>query len=558
MKHLIVKVGLLSIAILSQSCRQRENEADMKVAGQSYHDVVYDEDFKKLYQSDFGAINQHSMKSNALPWKVIASAMLLYNQSQTGNTPTAAQMPSIMGKFGFMYPTRIGNLNDQSVISSQIPMGMVRKKIKYGAVLPVDVVNIGCIACHGGAVHDKSGNRTSTAWIGSPNTSINLDGYVDYVFKSLKFVYLNSSSDKIDQALGLMKTQFDASFAEMETMKWIIVNIVKKRIQTLASTSNSSTPFSNGGPGFTNGVAALKFQMGVVDVDKFHPEETAFTSIPDLTHRGMRTSILYDGFYSPYEGAARFTPKTRQSVTKDDLDKVGDIVSFFAIPTMGQSIDGAIAAAPEVRKAVSALHYGYRAPAFPGNIDEAKATRGRALFKDNCSECHGTYDGSLRELDLESYPNRLVAQSEIGTDPSRWQLITDRVLEVLNKDPRIKKPSNPKRSEGYVPPILSGLWSTAPYLHNGSVPTLYHFLHPEKRPKKFYAGGHRLNYDTVGIDGAVDANGIYDYPVGYKSWSDKVLFDTSLPGKHATGHEDQISGLSESDKGDLLEFLKLL
>ena len=546
------KLIAFTFAVQIVSCRSRTGDSSAQAASAT----AYEADFKSLYQYDFGAINEHSMKSNALPWKVIATAMLVYNESKTGAKPALAQIPGIMRRFGFIYPKSIGNLNDASIINDQLPMGIVRKNVNFGFVLPVDVVNVGCVACHGSAVYDKKGLVTEQAWIGLPSTSINLDGYVDFVYQSLKYVY--ASDDRIAKAYQLIKTEFQTGIAEQQTINWIINNTVKTRIAALKSSIDHSTPFSNGGPGFTNGVASLKLQLDVIGFDSFHQEEAGFTSIPDLTRRGMRTSILYDGFYSPYEGVKRFESRTREQVTNAELDKLGDLVSFFAIPTMGQSIEGAVAAAPDVRKVVRALHNGYRAPAFPGDVNDAKAERGRVVFDSRCSSCHGSYEGTLHDLDIKSYPNRFVAQGDIGTDPTRWQVISDKLLATLNKDPRFKNPSHPQRNPGYLAPMLSGLWATAPYLHNGSVPTLYQFLHPEQRAKKFYVGGHRLNYETMGIDGADNGKGIYDYPAGYEPWSQKVLYDTSAPGKHAEGHEGQLAGIAEEQKSDLLEFLKLL
>ncbi|PMZ49168.1 hypothetical protein C1Y04_30550, partial [Pseudomonas sp. FW306-2-11AC] len=48
---------------------------------------------------------------------------------------------------------------------------------------------------------------------------------------------------------------------------------------------------------------------------------------------------------------------------------------------------------------------------------------------------------------------------------------------------------------------LNGIWAMAPYLHNGSVPSLNDLLLPPNlRPKTFYIGNWEFNPDIVGYD----------------------------------------------------------
>jgi hypothetical protein len=93
---------------------------------------------------------------------------------------------------------------------------------------------------------------------------------------------------------------------------------------------------------------------------------------------------------------------------------------------------------------------------------------------------------------------------------------------------------------------LTGIWATAPYLHNGSVPTLADLLKPASaRPKSFSMNVGLYDESNVGID------------VNAKS---RPVFDTSLWGNRNSGHEGVRYGteLSDSDKQDLLEYLKTL
>jgi hypothetical protein len=85
----------------------------------------------------------------------------------------------------------------------------------------------------------------------------------------------------------------------------------------------------------------------------------------------------------------------------------------------------------------------------------------------------------------------------------------------------------PQEIAGYKPRPLEGVWATPPFLHNGSVPTLYQMLlPPEKRDQRFFVG--RREYDPVhaGFVTVPDADGD----------SDGFWFDTSIPGNHNTGH----------------------
>jgi hypothetical protein len=73
---------------------------------------------------------------------------------------------------------------------------------------------------------------------------------------------------------------------------------------------------------------------------------------------------------------------------------------------------------------------------------------------------------------------------------------------------------------------LDGVWATAPYLHNGSVPTLYDLLSPaDERPKKFFVR-NRMDFDSVKI-------GLIASPASDKGF----WLDTSIPGNKNSGHE---------------------
>jgi hypothetical protein len=92
---------------------------------------------------------------------------------------------------------------------------------------------------------------------------------------------------------------------------------------------------------------------------------------------------------------------------------------------------------------------------------------------------------------------------------------------------------------------LKGIWATAPYLHNGSVPTLYHLLHPEQRPASFVVGNREFDPEKVGYQSS-----------GPDGW----IFNTTMPGNSNIGHSGERFGsvLPEQRKSELLEYLKSL
>ena len=86
--------------------------------------------------------------------------------------------------------------------------------------------------------------------------------------------------------------------------------------------------------------------------------------------------------------------------------------------------------------------------------------------------------------------------------PVNWHLTKDEVSYIV-RDCEAKAVVVDADVDGYVAPPLEGIWASAPYLHNGSVPTLWHLLHNDSRPaawKRRSAEG----YDPVRVGLLVD------------------------------------------------------
>jgi hypothetical protein len=109
---------------------------------------------------------------------------------------------------------------------------------------------------------------------------------------------------------------------------------------------------------------------------------------------------------------------------------------------------------------------------------------------------------------------------------------------------------------GYVAPPLDGVWASAPYFHNGSVPTVYGVLTKEARPKYFRRAGTIKDYDArdLGLKvEALSAPASKDLPGEAR----RRVIDTTIPGLGNGGHPFGFH-LNEKQKRAVIEYLKTL
>lgn len=189
-------------------------------------------------------------------------------------------------------------------------------------------------------------------------------------------------------------------------------------------------------------------------------------------------------------------------------------------------------------------------PRYPHAVDAELAARGEPIFRRTCAKCHGTYGSEA------SYPEKIIPIEVVGTDPMRLRALTAsrrRAYEAswfayYGKHKVIAEPG------GYVAPPLHGIWASAPYFHNGSVPTLWHVLHPEKRPVVWRRSALGYDQQKVGLE-VTELNEVPDEVT--TSAERRCFFDTRAKGKSAAGHEFP-GVLNEDERRAVLEYLKTL
>jgi len=195
---------------------------------------------------------------------------------------------------------------------------------------------------------------------------------------------------------------------------------------------------------------------------------------------------------------------------------------------------------------VLAYIYSLKPPPYPKPVDKRLVKQGGLLYIKDCSKCHGNNgEGG-------SYPNLLIPESVIQTDSllfkSNYQ--GDQFITWFNSS-WFASGDHPARLEpynGYIAPPLDGIWITAPYLHNGSVPTLEAVLNSKERPRYWERDFNAQQYDYEKMSWKFEVKAA---PGG------TTVYNTDVPGYGNYGHYFG-DKLTERERRAIIEYLKTL
>ena len=237
----------------------------------------------------------------------------------------------------------------------------------------------------------------------------------------------------------------------------------------------------------------------------------------------------------------------------------------------------------------------FKAPVWPekilGKLDTDRVKRGEALYQRQCAACHAPQmekqpdpsDAVAVKNNRTFFALKMLPVNKIGTDPTDARNFAERRVDastikddagkqmgtdvpgaeiigmvlsgIINRRYQEIKLPVEKQEEwngyranllrtcsSYMARPLAGVWAIAPYLHNGSVPSLYQLLLPEgERVKTFFTGSVEFDPVNVGYE-------TKDFPGAF-------LFDTNIKGNSNAGHQYGTS-LSHEERMDLIEYLK--
>lgn len=389
----------------------------------------------------------------------------------------------------------------------ELPVGFTKKVIGFPRVAN------NCAVCHTVSYRTKENENPIFVTAGPAHT--NVEAYFRFLIDSARDPRFNA--DNLMHEINLVTK---LSFIDKAIYRFILIPLTRKRLLEREAQFKwiYRSDFPDWGRGRDDAMNLTKYFM---------------------------IRLPMDDTFGPSDMPSIWNLKKYDPPDKHTLNWAGD--SHDAYSVVIDSALGAIGAAPHNKRDFMQqvdwlLNYlrNKSPPKFPFPVDAVKAQHGKQLFDALCASCHAS-DKTGTRLPLNA----------VNTDRGRLDSWNKQAAIAANKvvrDMGIERKGLVEETlEGYNAAFLDGIWLRAPYLHNGSVPTLRDLLNPvAQRPRVFWRG-YDL-YDPVSVGFVSD---------GEEAQRIGTRFDVSTKGGGNQGHEYG-THLSGVEKDALLEYLKTL
>jgi hypothetical protein len=386
------------------------------------------------------------------------------------------------------------------------PIGFSTRKVGF-----LDQVGPNCALCHTTTVRDTP-RSTPIVYLGAPAQQLDLMGYFSFLFSCGRNPSFNTGN-----VVAAIEQHKPLSFLERQIYS-IAVPRVKKALAEGGDQFDSITvgrpPW---GPGRVDTFNPYKVLV-------FHDDMSKDKSIGTADFMSIWNQQSREGMWLHWDG------------NNDSLDERNLSSSIGAGATPKTLSDPSnMAGITRIKNWITTLP----PPRYPFPIDGAKADAGALIYQAQCASCH--------EEGHKGY-GAVIPLVYLKTDPER-QLAFDEPMAAKMNTIGEGQPwafHRFRKTEGYASHPLDGIWLRAPYLHNGSVPTLAELLSPPaERRATFYRGNDVYDPVRVGFVSDVAQSGSRRF----------YLFDTHDRGNGNGGHLYGID-LSPAEKDVLLEYLK--
>jgi len=396
-----------------------------------------------------------------------------------------------------------------------LPIGVSRRRR-----LGIEQVGLNCAVCHTGTVRETPAAEPRIV-LGMPANRLDLQGFVQFVLECSLDNRLTAEAIKGRLPKKGGPSLFERAllnFGLVERLKDTTLNLRNRIAPVLADTVPR---WGRGRVDTFNPYKSVQFNW---DLGKLPPGELIGASdFPSIWNQKPREGmhLHWDGDNDSVDernlSASLGAGVTPVTVDHDNLKRVRDWIWTLPPPT------------------------------YPFPVDQALASRGAPIYQQLCAACHA--DNRFRDgVIAGSRVGQVERLALIGTDPYRFNSYTP----AFASNQYSLYPDSPyrfthfRKTNGYANHPLDGIWLRAPYLHNGSVPTLRDLLDaPEARPKAFYRGYDVYDQAKLGfVSDVAQADGQVF-----------TRYDTSVPGNANTGHVYGTT-LSDDDKRAIVEYLK--
>lgn len=390
----------------------------------------------------------------------------------------------------------------------EMPVGFTKKTIGF------ERVAFNCAFCHTSQFR-REGEVVSHIVPGGPGVTQDALAYQLFLFQCANDPRFNAGN-----VLAEIAQVTELSFVEKLIYRFILVPQTRKALLELEEQWTWVTEWPAWGKGRVSPFNAVRTPM--LDLPRTDVPDT--TDIMSVWNLGPRSEA---GRYFHWDGLSNAVHEvviisafgdyaTLETMPYDELQRLEEW--FLTLP------------APEFEDYFE--------------IDRELAAAGQPIYAARCADCHspgGSRWAEMLSLDDPAWQNEL---GDSRTDPGRAKVFDQPAADFFNE---LTDSDAFRATDGYINSDLDGVWLRAPYLHNGSVPSMAELLErPEERSAVFYRGHDVYDPERMGF-------------VSHGPEAERVgtRYDVSLLGNSNQGHLWG-TDLAAEEKAALIEYLKTL
>ena len=419
----------------------------------------------------------------------------------------------------------------------ELPIGASRRNTQG-----IDRVFLNCAICHAGSVREKPGSPPFI-YTGMPSNTVDLEAFERFIFACASDQRFNAS--RIMPEMEAIGGKYD--LINRLIMRFYAIPFMRERLLMLQGHFRFVNWEPDAGPGRTDTFNPAKTLLEF-PLEKLETRElVGLCDFPSIWLQGQRKE---KNIHAHWDGNNSMMEERNKSAA-------------FGTGTFPPTID---------LKQIARIEQwllSKEPPKYPFSINAQLSVQGEKLYAQYCASCHGR---NGRDFTGE-YVGDVVPIDKIGTDRHRLDSYTEELAAAQNTlyAGYPWRFSHFRKTFGYANLPLDGVWLRAPYLHNGSVPTLRDLLNPTaERPPVFYRGYDVFDQTKIGF--VSDANRFTndckskddsENPKIYFKFDTQMKPNGSTPrerneGNSNAGHEGREYGtmLSAQEKDAIVEYLK--